>query len=444
MAGDRKQPGVPGEDAAADRPPNATNRVLEFMAPGVVWDDNQRNIMAEGLITNVASTFVNPFLTPFALSFGASKFHISVLNALPGLLGNLMQVPASYAVERTGKRKSLIILSGLLTRAAWALVILLPFVTRGALGVYALIGLMMLISVFGSVVTPAWTSLASDLIPRQVRGRFFAARNIVMSIGALLTVNLAGQIVTRGGFPWGYATSALVFWVLSWAALYFVNRLDDVPFSPSRAERPGRMRLDTEALRDPRFSRWIWVTAFFSFFVGLAGSLFGAYLIQDLHGTPAHLAYMSFFGSITSILGQRFWGPVSDRKGPKFAVVVSACLSAMVPVLWYLAKNPWGGVLAETFSGAAWSGWTLCSFNLVLDITPETKRPSYVATANVVGGVAGFISPLIGGYFAMRHNLRPMMLLSAAGRLATGFLLQKFIADTQATSQAGETPGVSA
>jgi len=385
----------------------------------------------EGLISNVGGTFVNPFMTPFALSFGASKFHISILNAFPGLFGNLMQVPASYLVERTGRRKSLMVLSGVATRVLWGLVILLPFAVRGIAGVYALIGLMILISVFGSVVTPAWTSLASDLVPRQVRGRFFSARNILMSIGALLTVNLAGQMVTRWGFPTGYVTSMTVFWVLAWVSLYFLNKVRDVPFSPSRSERQGRMRIDTEALRDPQFSRWIAITAFFNLFVGLAGSLFGAYLIQDLHGTPAHLAYMSFCGSITGIIGQRFWGPVSDRRGPKFAVVASTCLSAGVPILWFLATNPWGGVLAETFSGAAWSGWTLCSFNMILDITPEAKRPSYVATSNLIGGLTAFVAPLIGGYFAMKYNLRPVMLVSAAGRFATGFLLQRYMADAQ-------------
>ncbi|MEX0975287.1 MAG: hypothetical protein WD024_08090 [Bacillota bacterium] len=31
------------------------------------WDGDQRNLMADGLVGNVAATFVNPFLTPFAL-----------------------------------------------------------------------------------------------------------------------------------------------------------------------------------------------------------------------------------------------------------------------------------------------------------------------------------------------------------------------------------------
>jgi Na+/melibiose symporter-like transporter len=286
---------------------------------------------------------------------------------------------------------------------------------------------MIVISAASAVVTPAWTSLVSDIIPRPVRGRFFSSRNILMSVGALLTVNLAGQIVTRGGFPNGYMASATVFWLLSWASLFFFTRVRDVPFSPTRTQSPRRMSIDTEALHNPRFSTWIKITVFFNFFVGLCGSLFGAYLIQDLGGTPAHLASMSFLGGLTGILGQRFWGPVSDRRGPKFAVVTSAFLCAAVPVLWYAAKTPWGAILAETFSGAAWSGWGLCSFNLILDMTPEGRRPSYVATANLIGGIPAFVAPLIGGYFAMKYSLRPMMLVSAVGRFATGYLLLRYI-----------------
>ena len=102
-------------------------------------------------------------------------------------------------------------------------------------------------------------------------------------------------------------------------------------------------------------------------------------------------------------------------------------MSAVVPTLWYFAKSPWAAILADTLSGIAWSGWGLCSFNLILDITPEAKRPSYVATGNLVGGLTGFIGPLIGGYFAVRYSLRPMMLVSAIGRLTTGLLLQRYI-----------------
>lgn len=404
------------------------DRLLEFVAPGLSWDDDQRNLTAYGLVGRIANTFVNPFMTPFALSFGASKLHISVLDAFPSLVGSLMQVPASYLVERTGKRKSLIVSTGILTRATWALVILLPLFFRSIAGVYALTVLMVVLAVTGSMFEPAWTSLVSDIVPRQVRGRFFATRNILMSIGALLAVNVAGQVVTRGGFPNGYMTSMAIFWILSWVALYFFNRVRDVPFSPLRpGERARRVTIDTEALRAPQFSTWIKISSFFNLSVVLVGPLFGAYLIQDLHGTPAHLAYMSSAATLAGILGQRFWGPISDRRGPKFAMVTSACLSAVVPTLWYFAKSPWAAILADTLSGIAWSGWGLCSFNLILDITPEAKRPSYVATGNLVGGLTGFIGPLIGGYFAVRYSLRPMMLVSAIGRLTTGLLLQRYI-----------------
>lgn len=409
-------------------------RLLRLLAPGVVWDADQCHLIADGLLGNIAGTFINPFMTSFTLAFGASKKHISILNAVPGLFGNLMQLPASHMVESTGKRKSLILASGVISRLLWMAVIFLPFYAQGLRAICILLVLKILLSVFGSVVTPAWTSLVSDLVPRGVRGRFFSARNIIMSAGALVTVNLAGKIVTGGGFPRGYILSFSIFLTLSWVSLYYFSKISDVPFSPSRestgeSERK-RLRLDADALRSPRFGPWIWISTFFNLAVGIVGGLFGAYLVQDLGGTPMHLAYMSFAGTLTGMIGQRFWGPVSDRKGPKFAAVTSACLAAGVPIIWYLAKTPWGGILAETYSGLAWAGWGLGTFNLILDITPEARRPSYIATANVIGGMTGFIAPLIGGYMADLYSLRPLMLVSSAGRLATGILVHKLVAET--------------
>lgn len=97
----------------------------------------------EASLWRMGSGALAPWGGPFALGFGASKFHISLLNAFPGLFGNLMQVPASYLVERTGRRKSLIVLSGVMTRLAWGLVILLPLITRQMAGFYALLALVL-------------------------------------------------------------------------------------------------------------------------------------------------------------------------------------------------------------------------------------------------------------------------------------------------------------
>lgn len=419
-------------------------RFLDLLAPGLAWTTDERYLMLDGFIGNIAGTFVNPFMTPFALGFGATKFHISLLSAVPGLFGNLMQLPASHLVERTGRRKSLIISTGILARFGWMLVLVSPFVFKGIAGVYFIIAVLSTISVIGAVTTPAWTSLVSDIIPRDVRGRFFAARNIAMNIGALLTVNLAGQIVERGGFPFGYVSSMSIFLTLSWVSLWAFSKVSDVPFSPSRLPRSGggRRLLDMEALRAPAFSAWVAISTFFNFAVGIVGSLFGAYLIQDLGGRPVHLAYMTFGGTLMSIVGQRFWGPVSDRRGHKFAVYVSAFLTALVPLLWFVARNPWQAVIAETFSGLAWSGWTLCTFNLVLDITPADKRPSYVATANFIGGLTAFVAPLVGGYLAQFYTLRPLMLVSAAGRFATGVLIRVFVRDSMEGMAQSTSPGV--
>ena len=406
-------------------------RFFDLLAPGLAWTADERYLMLDGFVENVAATFVNPFMTAFALGFGATKFHISLLSAVPGLFGNLMQLPASLLVEKTGRRKSLIISTGIIARIGWMLVLLSPFIFKDVTGVYFIIAVLSGISLVSAVTTPAWTSLVSDIIPREVRGRFFAARNIVMNVGALLTVNLAGQIVERGGFPLGYVASISVFLVLSWVSLLVFSKVSDVPFLSSRRWDCGEERrwLDMEVLRAPVFSAWVAISTFFNFAVGIVGSLFGAYLIQDLGGRPVHLAYMTFGGTLMSIIGQRFWGPVSDRKGHKFAVYVSAFLTAFVPLLWFFARNPWQAVIAETFSGLAWSGWTLCTFNLVLDITPAGKRPSYVATANFIGGLTAFVAPLIGGYLSQFYTLRPLMLISAAGRFATGVLVLLFIRD---------------
>jgi MFS family permease len=73
---------------------------------------------------------------------------------------------------------------------------------------------------------------------------------------------------------------------------------------------------------------------------------------------------------------------------------------------WQLA------VVAEFFSGFCWSGYNLAAFNLILEITPDESRTTYIGVYNTMAGLASSVGPLMGGYLADSYGLPLVIIIS--------------------------------
>ena len=398
--------------------------------------------IAEGFFTTVATQFAGGFLTPYALSFGATKSQIALLSIVPNAMSNSLQIMAYRFTERLENRKTAVLLAMTATRLFWIPVALVPFFATGKSGIYALLLMQFLIAISQAFTVPAWTTIMGDLVPREIRGRFFATRNIVMNLGAVVAATVAGRLIAQGGFPRGYQVSIMVYFVLGMAGVYCFFKIRVPPAAPPKAAQT-RIPLFATALNlKTSFGRYVSAISVHSFAVGLVSSLFNVYLLQELGGTVAHIGYMTAASTVATILGQRFWGPVIDRRGERPVMAVSAFTIAAVPALWLIATNPWQAVALNIFAGLAWSGWNLGLFNMLLVLSPESRRQAYVAVANSTPAIAGMISPLIAGVLADMFGIRPLLAASAIGRLSAAVLFWFAVAETTgARGQKATEPG---
>src|SRR6266540_1265610 len=72
------------------------------------------------------------FQTGYALYLGASNLWMGVLSSFPTFAG-LIQIPASYFIERRGERKKFTALSSGVGRFLWLPILLLPFAAPSSL-----------------------------------------------------------------------------------------------------------------------------------------------------------------------------------------------------------------------------------------------------------------------------------------------------------------------
>ena len=62
--------------------------------------------------------------------------------------------------------------------------------------------------------------------------------------------------------------------------------------------------------------------------------------------------------------------------------------------------------------GFCWAGYNLAAFNLILEITPDEGRTTYVGIYNTMAGLASSIGPLIGGFLADSVGLPIVIVIS--------------------------------
>jgi MFS family permease len=389
---------------------------------------NMNASIAEGFFTQVGSQFAAAFLTPYALGFGATKTHIALLSIIPNALSNWMQVLTYSLTERMPDRRKTVLFSMAATRLAWIPVALVPLFASGLRAVYALLFLQFCIAVSQSLTVPAWTSIMGDIVPREMRGRFFATRNIIMNVGTVFAAALAGRMIAAGGFPRGFQFGIVVYFMLGMAGVYAFSRVN-VPLTRNVAAARSRVPVLSTALNlRTDFGRYVSVITFHNLAVAIVSSFFNVFMLQELGGTATHLGYMTSASTIMAILAQRLWGPVIDSRGEKLVMGISGFTIAAIPALWLLTRNPWHAVMINAFAGLAWSGWNLGAFNMLLLLSPESRKQGYIAVGNSMPALAGIAGTMIGGVIADSAGIRPLMAASAVGRFLGAFLFLALVA----------------
>jgi MFS family permease len=397
----------------------------------------------DGVTANVAEALIITYSGLYLLSFGASNAQVGIQAALANLLAAAALFPGARFVERWGQRKRLVVLSGGgAARLALLGLVVVPFIFRPPAVFYAVITCIALRAFFNNLANPAWTSLAADLVPLRLRGRYFASRQFGMAIASLLSTVLAGQAITRMGAPAGYQASFFVAFLFGLAATYFFASI------PEPAPRPVQVRTDVAdtfasypaARRN--FLLYVATQFIWSLSLQIAGPFFNVYIVEGLKGTTAEVGWLSGISTLASLAGLRYFGRQTDRRGARWTVRTAGLLIPFLPWAWTLVQAPWQVAFINAPAGFVWAGYELGNFALLLAITPESQRARLVATYQTVIFFTAFVGPLIGGLLVQNFGFKLVFFVSGLGRLI-GILLFTWLVrePTQESGDRGFSPG---
>jgi MFS family permease len=373
--------------------------------------------------------FTQNFTTPFALVLQATTMQVGFLSSIPGFATAFTQLAAPGLAERAGNRKRLILTAAFIHALMWVPVFLVPYFFRSA-GVWWLIGLVTICFVTDAMSFPPWGSMMADLVPEELRGRYFGFRGRIAVFITLVFSLLAGGIlqVFAGNVFIGFAIlfgGAMVFRLLSFS---FLSRMYEPPVTRERDNAPSVIQI-VKTLGASNLGRYMLFVGLIYFGMMLAGPFFSVFMLRDLHFN--YLTYTIVISAtvVANFFFLPFWGRRADRAGNMKVIQITCWLMPVVPLLWLVSSNPVYLVFANIVSGFTWSGFNLSTVNFVFDASEPGNRTKQIAVFNSIAWLAICIGSLVGGYliphlpYLLGYQMRTLFTISGVLRAIIVILL---------------------
>ena len=266
------------------------------------------------------------------------------------------------------------------------------------------------------VVAVPWQDIIAKSIPARLRGRFFAAQQLICAFAAVGVGFVVRWILGPGGpgFPRDYTIlfSLLVTgFIISAIGCWMIRE----PIRPVW-DRPQSLRKIIAGagpmLRDHRAFRYLVLTILLGTSLNFTTPFYMVYARQEL-GVPESIAGVYIWAMTLS--GAAFswiWGQFNDRKGPR-GVLRGACTcialtpftALAIPALVHAAAPlapRLGDLLPYLFApvflmaGSATGGMWMGSINYLFELSSHEERPRYIALMNFLGAPGAFMPLLIG------------------------------------------------
>lgn len=326
----------------------------------------------------------------FNRALGFNDFHFGLLAAMP-FLATFGQLIAAIIIERTGLRKYQFLFCAIIHRALWLLVALVPLVfdVPSNAAVFAMLAIALASWFIESLGRPAWTTWMGDLIPRRVRGRFFAVRARWSGMVMILAVILLGLLIDKNAIMWQYLNQWLHLGLdldkialdrlllYSMCGIFFIGglfvlvdillfyRVRELIPTSKQAAPPMPMNLSVrglllDPLKDRVFRHYVGYGATVAFTINMSGIYFWLFAKENLlfSALAINLLFMAV-GPLADMSAAMLWGKLIDRLGRRPVLIIS------------------------TFG-------TLLSSSFWLFMTPNMPHPQFVESgANWIAGMVG-------------------------------------------------------
>jgi MFS family permease len=421
-----------------------------------VVDKALRHSVRDGMAWSVQVGAGETYFSAFALFLRATAPQIAILSTLPPLLASGAQIFSAWLGNYVGRRR-LVLFGCAMQALLWLPIIVLP----ALLGEYAFPALLLLLVLYHSannLASPQWTSIMRDLVSERRRGRYFAHRTRLMTIGTFVSLVACGLILheldTAGRTYLGFVVIFLIAFVARTISVYHLTFLHEAPPTTTapdmHIEHWWRSLLSTGAIG---FSVYF---ALMNAAVGISSPFFTVYMLRDLTLSYLEFTVLQAASVLCQFLMLTTWGRIADVYGNRLILIVTSISLPIVPSLWLLSDNFWALLAFQALSGLSWSGFTLSAGNLLYELVPQTRRAAYVAFHNVGTAAGVFGGAMLGALLVVvlpprgvllgesdtLSNLLYLFIISGVARAILAALLARRVRELRKPRRAMSAPAL--
>jgi MFS family permease len=350
----------------------------------------------------------------FARALGANDFLFAVLDSAVPLM-NVFQVLATRLVEGTHRRKLQLVISGVIGRALWIVIALLPFLHRVYPNLisrekvlFALVVCVLLSGALQSFGNPAFFSWINDLFPRRAMPMFLAKRTQLGTYVTLCAALISGIIAD--------AMPRLEIYGLLLAAGGILGLMEIIAYLRVREPRRkhsappasvfsvGSMWEEIKApLRERTARRFLLFNAIYLASISITSPILWLYFLEYLHlsKTLAGILVVALPNMVMG-LSVPFWGITLRRFGNKPVIQICTFIQIFIPFAYIIARpGAWDLVpLAVLLAGLCQGAVRLSIQNITTGVAPQIPRSAMAASFAATGSISMTASAWIGGALA--------------------------------------------
>jgi MFS family permease len=368
------------------------------------WSPSLKASIRDGVSYAVMLGSGETYFGPFGIFLRASTLQVGLLASLPQLFGAVLQWAGAINMDRIKSRRRFVIIGALIQAVTLIPMALIPLLFgQGSLSVLILLTLAMVYNGANAAGLPVWSSLIGDLVPTEIRGRFFGQRNRLTTMSTLVSLLVAGLILhlfAQNGLPqWGFLVILVVALIARLNSVRWLIRYDDPSFTIA-LDQVFTFRQFLRRSPHSNFAKFVFFIGAINFSVAFSSPYFTLFMLRDLQFSYVEFTLVTGVVTLTQFLTFRHWGTLSDSFGNKKILNVCGWGVALVPVLWLVSHQIPYLLLIQIFSGLVWSGFNLACGNFLFDAVSPPKRARCVAYQGLVNGLFIFFGSLTGGFVA--------------------------------------------
>ena len=350
------------------------------------------------------------FLAGFASYLGAGDSFNGIIGAIPVLAG-IIQLISPIVFEKMEKRKLTVSILSLIHRLLLGLMVFIPFLAKGQTTRLALVTALYFVSYLAiSFVNPAISGWQIDLVPDNIRGRYFGIRESYVLGSATVFTLIMGRVLDiykdNGNEYAGFIVMFSFVLVLALGNFIILLLIKEPPVKRSKHELNLR-KVISIPLKDDKFKKIVLLFILWNIGLQIGGPFFSIYMVTGLKLNYTYIMAVGMLCTLVNTLVVRFWGRLADRKSWAHVIKLSILMLSVAHMTWFFVNPSTAYILLPLLhivGGVAWAGIGISSFNIQFTYSPEEGRTVYIGFNAALSSLIGFMSTLMGSAVLLLLN----------------------------------------